>query len=244
MKKQLFSLFLCLLVLSLAILPVRAASSPVLDYAGLLNTTEVQVLSEWCTELQQEQDLEIVLLVVPNLMGKSAQSFADDFYDNNRYGPDGVLFLLDTGSRQWHISTSGTAVEALSDRDLSAIGEKVIPYFSEGRFYDGFCRFLDILPDYLTNDDGHGIHFLTALLAGAAVAAISVFIMRSTMNTGKPQRSAAAYEKDGSFRLHRHQDLFLYSNISKRPKPQNNGSHSSTHRSASGRSHGGRGGRF
>lgn len=243
MKKSVISLLFCFLLLSMMILPVRAASGPVQDYAGLLNSTEIQVLSEWCAELQSEQSLDVVLLVVPNLMGKSAQSFADDFYDNNRYGPDGVLFLLDTGSRQWHISTAGKANEALSGRDLEEIGKKVIPYFSENRFYDGFCRFLDILPDYLAVESLGGVNPGISVLTGAAIAGISVLVMVSTMNSSRKQRSAAVYEKEGSFHLSRHQDLFLYSNVSKRAKPRNNTS-GSIHRSASGRSHGGRGGRF
>ena len=49
---------------------------------------------------------------------------------------------------------------------------------------------------------------------------------------------------DNSYHLRTNQDLFLYSNISKRPKPKESSSGSSTHRSSSGRSHGGRGGSF
>lgn len=243
MKRKLTSLLLCLMLLAALALPVRAANSYAQDYAGLLNTTELQVLEEWCAELGAEQNIDVVLLVIPNLMGKSAQSFADDFYDNNRYGPDGVLLLLDIGSRQWHISTSGAVTDALSDRDLADIEERVIPYFSENRFYDGFCRFLDILPDHLTNSDGSGSFSLpVSLLAGAAIAAVALLVMRGTMNTKRPQRSAVSYEVEGTYQLRQHQDLFLYSTITKREKPKNNGS--STHRSSSGRSHGGRGGSF
>lgn len=245
MKKKIISFLFCILILSTIAFPVQAASSHVLDYAGLLNTTEIQLLSEKTSELQAETGLDVVLLVIPNLMGKSAQSFADDFYDNNRYGENGVLLLLDTGSRQWHISTSGTAINALSDGDLMEIEEKVISYFSQNRFYDGFCRFLDILPYYLTNSDGSSFSVFISLLIGALMAGIVLLVMRSTMNTKKSQRSAASYETEGSYRLRTNQDLFLYSNVTKRPRPQNNPSGgSSVHRSSSGRSHGGRGGRF
>lgn len=244
MKKKLISLLFCLLVFSSIVLPVRAASDPVQDFAGLLNTTEEEVLSDWCREIRSEHSQDVVLLAIPDLMGKSVQNFADDFFDNNRYGPDGVLFLVDMGSRQWHISTAGTAIELLSDRDLEKIEDAVIPYFSEGRFYDGFCRFLDILPDYLYNDDASGVNLLISLFAGAAIAGVSVLIMRSTMNSKQPQHSAQGYTVDNSWHLRQHQDLFLYSNISKRPRPKDNSSGSSVHRSSSGRSHGGRGGRF
>lgn len=246
MKRKLFSLILCLLILGSLVLPASAASSLVLDYAGLMTNIETQALEERSQQLRNSYGLDVVILTAPNLYGKSAQAFADDFYDNNGYSKDGVLFLIDKGSRQWYISTSGTAIELLSDRDLLQIEDSVIPYFSEGRYYDGFCRFQDMLPRLLHNNDGRsgGVNLFLSLILGAAIAGIAIMVMRSTMNTKRPQRSAGTYETDGSYHLRGHQDLFLYSNVSKRPRPQNNPSGSSTHRSSSGRSHGGRGGRF
>ena len=244
MKRKLFAFLLCVLLLSSGLLMVSAATSPVQDYANLMTSAERDDLLRQIQGIRQEHEMDVVILTVPSLMGKSAQAFADDFYENNRYSPDGVLFLIDMGSRQWHISTSGTAIEALSDRDLMTIEDRVIPYFSEGRYYDGFFRFLDILPDHLKNGSGSGFNLLISLLGGAAIAGICLLVMRSSMNTKKPQRSAENYMTDGSYQLRQHQDLFLYSNISKRPRPQNNSSGSSTHRSVSGTRHGGRGGRF
>ena len=242
--KKWISLLFCLLIFCSIVLPVRAASDPVQDFGGLLNTAEEEVLSDWCRKIQSEHSLDVVLLAIPDLMGKSAQNFADDFYDNNRYGPDGVLFLVDMGSRQWHISTAGTAIERLSDRDLEKIENAVIPYFSDGRFYDGFCRFLDILPDYLENDRNSGVNLLLSLIVGAAAAGAVVLIMCCTMNTQKSRHSAQGYTVDNSYQLRQHQDLFLYSSLSKRPRPKSNSSGNSVHRSSSGRSHGGRSGRF
>lgn len=244
MKKKVSSVFLLFVLVFAMVLPVQAKSSLVLDYANLMTSEEKATLESQAQALGSTYALDVVLLTVPSLMGNSAQDFADDFYDNNGYGQDGILFLLDMGSRQWHISTSGTAVDMLSDRDLMEIEERVIPSFSEGRFYTGFSRFLTILPNYLAVESNSGINVFSSLLIGAAISGIAILIMRSTMNTKKPQRSAVSYETDGSYHLRTHQDLFLYSNISKRPRPQNNSSGSSVHRSSSGRSHGGRGGRF
>ena len=246
MKRKLISIAICLLIFCSLILPASAAKVLVNDIASLMTSEETASLSLASEALREEYGLDVVILTIPNLMGKSAEAFADDFYDNNRYSDDGVLFLLDMGSRQWHISTAGTAIELLSDRDLMELEDKVIPYFSEGRYYEGFCRFQELLPRLLTNDQqsNSGINFFLSLLVGAGIAGIALLVMRSTMNTKKPQRSADNYQNDGSYHLRTHQDLFLYSNVTKRPRPQNNSSGSSTHRSSSGRSHGGRGGQF
>ena len=242
MKKKLFSILIALALILCLPLSVRAANAYIHDYAVLCSSTERMNLESRSQNIRSSYGLDVVILTAPDIFGKSAQKFADDFYDNNGYSSDGVLFLLDMGGRQWHISTSGRAIDALSDRDLATIESKVIPYFSEGRYYEGFLKFYEILPGLLESGSDAVFSFGISMLAGLAIAGIAILIMRSGMNTRRPQRSAANYENEGSYRLRTHQDLFLYSNISKTPRPQNNGS--STHGSSSGRSHGGRGGRF
>ena len=242
MKRKLAICFVCLLLAALMVLPVSAKSTRIQDFANLMTSEEDQYLEQWCNQFDIHYAMDIVILTVPSTIDFSPQDFADNFYENNGYADDGLIFLLDMGSRRWHISTSGTAIEALSDRDLEKIEQKVIPYFSEGRYFDGFCKFLEILPDYLEEDSGANL-FLAALI-GAGIAGIILLIMRSAMNTKRPQRSADTYEIDGSYHLNTHQDLFLYSRLSKREKPKETSSGSTTHRSSSGRSHGGRGGSF
>ena len=243
MKKKIVSLLLVLLLPVLLVLPVSAKSSQVLDYAILMSTEETVSLADRFSGFRDAYGLDIVILTVPNLMNTPIDQFADDFYDNNGYGEDGILFLLDMGSRQWYISTSGAAIDMLSDRDLEKIESKVVPFFSEGRYYDGFRKFLDILPGYLEAESEGGINLFLSLGIGALISGIVLLVMRGTMNTKNPQRSAEAYTVEGSCHLRLHQDLFLYSNVSKREKPKTN-SGSTTHRSSSGRSHGGRGGSF
>lgn len=242
MKRKLAISLSCLLLAVLMVLPVSAKSSRIQDFANLMTSEEDQYLDQWCNQFDIHYAMDIVILTVPSTLDFSPQDFADNFYENNGYADDGLIFLLDMGSRRWHISTSGTAIEALSDRDLEKIEQKVIPYFSEGNYFDGFCKFLEILPDYLDDDSGANL-FLAALI-GAGIAGIVLLIMRSAMNTRRPQRSADIYEIDGSYHLNTQQDLFLYSRLSKKEKPKENTSGSTTHRSSSGRSHGGRGGSF
>lgn len=244
MKKTITYLLLCLLLLTVLVLPVSAKSGQVLDYAVLMSTDEAVSLADHFSDFRNSYGLDIVILTVPNLMNTPIDAFADDFYDNNGYGEDGLLFLLDIDSRQWYISTSGRAIDMLSDGELDKIGEKVVPYFSKGQYYEGFDHFLDILPGYLDIDKEGGINLLLSLFAGAGIAGIALLVMRSTMNSKNPQRSAAAYTVENSYHLRQHLDLFLYSNVSKRAKPKNDSSDSSTHRASSGRTHGGRGGSF
>lgn len=242
--KKLFSILILLVFVSTLLLPVLAVGPYVSDNAGILTSACVQVLEEECLSFRDEYGMELAYLTVDSLGGRSAMNYADDYFERH-YGSDGILFLIAWAEREWYISTTGAAIQVLSDHDLMAIEEEIIPYISTGRFDDAFFHFQAILPDYLVNESDSGFSIMLSLLAGAAIAGIVILIMCSTMNTRRAQCSAANYETDGSYHLRQHQDLFLYSNVTKRPRPRNNSSGgSSIHRSSSGRSHGGRGGRF
>lgn len=203
-----------------------------------------------------------------------ADDYFDDYGYGLGPDASGVLFLLSMEQRDWYISTSGEAIYALTDYGIAQLGESAVPYFGEQAYYEGFLTFLDQLPAYFaayqagTPIDGradtsggfyhgqqetvvHGpksgkINLLWPLVIGLAVAGLTVGAMAGMMNTKQARWGASEYLKGDSFRLRRQQDLFLYSNVSKirRQEPPSNSGGSSVHTSASGRSHGGGGGKF
>ena len=190
----------------------------------------------------------------------------------------GILLLLDMETREWYMSTCGEAIYIFTDYGLDQLGQAIVSDLSYGYYYRAFTTWIQSLPQYVegyrsgTPVDGYvspdeyespygdeiiyqempiGIRiqpFPVGLVVGLIAAAIAVLIMRSSMNTAKLQKHAADYLKDGSFRLRQRSDMYLYSRVSKSPRPKNNTSHhgggSSVHRSSGGVRHGGRGGRF
>lgn len=283
MKRTLFSLLLCGMLLTVLVLNVSAASElqMVVDNAGLFSEAERSALEGKAQALRSEYEMDVVILTVDRLDGKKTQDYADDYYDDNGYGCgaeySGILFLLAMAERDWYISTYGDAIYAITDYGIQQLGETAVSYLSDGAYYDAFDAYLDALPSYLAafqngrpidgfadRSEGyyHGdresvVHYqeerapnlLISVVIGVIVAGVTVLIMCVTMNSKRPQRSAAGYLKAGSFRLRTHQDLFLYSNISKTRRQENNGGNrggggSSVHHSSGGRSHGGGGGKF
>ena len=265
--KKLFSILLCLLMLT--VLPLSAGAVPnyVVDLASLMTDDEIRVLEEKCASFYNEYGMELVFVTADSLDGKSARDYADDFYDQVVYGDDGILFLLAMEEREWYISTAGNAISALSDYDLMELGDEILPYLSAGRYHDAFYHFQSILPDFLKAESQAAggyqtgpqfpdhepeprVNLMLSIILGGVIAGVVLIVMASSMNTKRAQRGASSYQRQGSYRLTQHQDLFLYSNVSKRPRPQNTGGPgghrggSSVHRSSGGRSHGGRGGRF
>ena len=89
-----------------------------------------------------------------------------------------------------------------------------------------------------------------SMLRGAGNTLIIAFIIiqvwKKGMNTALVKTQAAAYLVPGSLSFKVKNDRFLYSTVTKTARPKNTGSGGSggVHRSSSGRSHGGRGGRY
>ncbi len=255
MKKFLSILLILLLLVSVAA-PAAAAGSRVVDDAQLLTLAEAQKLNEMAEKIAQLYSIDAVILTVQSLDGKTPQAFADDYFDHNGYGmgsdDSGVLLLLSMEKRDWYISTHARGYEAITNREVQSIGEKMLNDLSSGNYYDAFVIYLHCLEAEFEDYNAGGAepdfyHYmtrlLTALVIGAIIAAISLLIMRSKMNTAKQQSGASHYMAEGSYDLYRSRDIFLYSRTTKTARNQG-GSSGGTHRSSSGRSHGGGGGKF
>lgn len=254
MKRNVISLLLVLLILVGLSLNVSAVSdlALVVDNAGLLSTQEQAALEDKARSLGTEYGMDIVILTVDRLDGKRPQNYADDYYDYHGYGDNGILFLLAMEERDWYISTCGDAIYALTDYGIQKLGDTVIPYLSDGDYYNGFDAYLNALPYYLesfqsgapvdgyadySGDYYHGDqetivysqqkrspNILLSLVIGMVVAAAAVLIMRASMNTKRMQYSASDYMNPGSFHLRTQQDIFLYSNVTKVRRQENNNS--------------------
>ncbi len=116
----------------------------------------------------------------------------------------------------------------------------------------------DYYYDYDEYDEG-GFSFtyiVPAVIVGFIISLIMVSVMKSGMKTVRPASGATDYMVNGSLSLRSQSDRYLYSNTvrTRRDTSSHSSGHggsrggfsggSSMHRSSSGRSHGGRGGRF
>jgi len=262
MKKITSLLIIFLLVASLTVTAFAAGGSPkIIDNADVLSAAEEAKLETMALALVSEYDMDVVILIEDSIGLKNVTDYADDYFDYNGYGVgskhSGVLLLLDMDEREWAISTCGNTIDALTDYGQDQIMDKVLDYLGNDEYYDGFRTYLDLLDEHFeAYEKGEPIDqkrslfdivfdLFVALGIGAIVGGISITVMKSGMKTAKPQRGAQSYVKDGSFKLTKQRDMFLYSNTSRtRRQSSSSGGGSSTHRSSSGRSHGGSRGRF
>lgn len=243
-----FLLILCLII------PASASASLVIDNAGLLTGDQINALNQQLEGIRSAVGIDVVVLTENTIDGASPMKYADDYYDYNGYGSDGVLLLLDMDQRQWWISTCGSCMQSL---DADAIGEQFVSYLSDGAYYEGFSVFAKLVRasmeqpgEYYVNDDLQIVPKVTpwhkglgqGLIVGIVVGGIAVAIMAAGMRNVKPKHSASDYINTGGVQITCQEDRFLYQTVTKqaRPKSSSGGAHSGS----SGRSHGGGGGRF
>ena len=147
MKRKL--IFLVLILCLLLCLPGTALAGRgtlLYDYEGLLSGDEADYIAAALEDVSREYGMTIAILTVDSLDGKSAEEYADDFYDDNGLGEgedcDGLLLLVSMTERKWHISTTGYAIYAFPDYYLDSIGEDITPFLADGDCYSAFDAFI------------------------------------------------------------------------------------------------------
>lgn len=252
MKRKTLPLLLAVLLLLAWPTAVRASDpgAPlVVDNADLLSSSEDAALTAKAYQLKTAYHMDVVILTALSTDGQSPRHYAESYYDRNGYANDGILLLVSIEERDWYICTTGKAQDIFPNRVIDRLGDTFLSYLSGGDYGEGFHAFLDALPDYFARQDSttakHSIqplHIVICLLIGLSIGGIALLFMRSRMKTDRPQHSASEYLDRGSFRLNIAHDRYLYSHVTKTPKPDNNTS--GPHGGGHGGGHSGGGGKF
>ena len=154
MKKLTSILLVLLLLASLCVCAAATGSDTplIVDNVGVLTSEQVDGLTQTASDLRDLYEMDVVIVVVTDLDGKSAQDYADDYYDYNGYGVgddySGMLLLIATESRDWWISTCGEAIYVLTDYGIESIFSDFAGYLSVNDYYHAFETYLDCLPEY------------------------------------------------------------------------------------------------
>ena len=241
----------------------------VVDGADVLSQNEEYELQTKLNRISNEQMCDVVVVTIPGLNGKSAEAFADDYFDYNDYGfgelKSGILLLVSMAEREFHMTTHEFGVYAFTDDRLQNIQRRFIPYMSNGNWFLAFNSFADDCEEILTaanndsaytqiDDSGHssnsnwdfGVNSEFATFAGIVgffSSLVGFLIKKKQLKSVRKQAAANNYFVKNSLNLTNKDDIFLYTQVSRTPRANVN-SGSTTHTSSSGRSHGGSGGHF
>lgn len=258
MKRKLFTLMLILCLAVGLVLSAYAAPCHLVDDAGLLTGTEAAQLETELSRISDRHNVDIVIVTVDSTGGESPMDFADDYYDYNGYRADGILLLVSMGDNDWWVSTTGYGITAVTDAGLDYMSDQFVPYLSDEDFAQAFEKFAQLCDEFITQAktgdpyDSHNLpkepfSLVTNLLIAFGIGLVAAWIvtgsMKAKLKTVRRQAAADNYITPNSLHLTHSRDLFLYTHLDRREKPQSS-SGSSTHTSSSGTTHGGGGGKF
>ena len=152
MKKliSLFTAFCMFLILSLSAFAVE--SDYLIDNADLLTEDEEVLLLTQIEEVINNNGIDIIIHTTPDTDGKEVYEYADDFYDNGGYSSDGLIFVISMAERDYYTSTCGSLVDSLPDYAIDSLCKPVVPYLSDGEYYEAFSLYLKQIDNYLNGD--------------------------------------------------------------------------------------------
>lgn len=265
MNKRILTLVFAVLLCIVSAVPAFAADEETFYYIDQAEIVDDSLDAELFTKLEEiseRQQFDVAVVTLDTLDGATAEEMADYFYDYFEYGYgdtlDGALLLLARDERQWHISTAGYGITALTDYGIEYLGEQMTEDLADGDYYSAFNTYAELCDEFVTmakNGEPFDIDtapkapfnvaksLIISLGIGLVVALIVTMIMKGQLKSVRKQSAAADYEKPGSMMVTDSREYYLYSHVDREEKSDNDGG-SSTHTSSSGNTHGGGGGSF
>lgn len=238
----------------------------VFDNADIVSDEEESALETRIGDIEKAHKIDVVIATTDDLEDKTAQEYANDFYDNNGFKDDGILYLLDVKDRTYAISTKGMAIRLFPDYSLDDMTSNLTVYLPDEP-YSSMNSYLTSVEYYaeqgisdsqynIDTETGEvseynhintstifiyiGIALVIALICCGGVFAKYKLIFSQYKYPLKERSKIDLTEKS---------DIFLRENITTRHIESSSGgsgggSASSTHSSSSRSSHGGKSGSF
>ncbi len=257
MKKRIFAMIIAVVISLSMIMTVSAESVNisdvesaektlplVVDNADLLTDDEESKLTSKLNTITEEHNTNVVVLTVTDLEGKSAEAYADDYYDYNGYkeSDGGVLVLFkpgEDGERKLHITTHGTAIKEFSDSTIEDILYAMKDLLVAEDYYSAFNLYADKCDEALKPASVPLVWIPICLAIGFVLSLIISKIVASSLRPVRKQQNATNYVRKGSMIVTNGQDVFMYRNLKRTAIEKDDDT--STHTSSSGENHGGGG---
>lgn len=265
MKKRFLTLIMILILCaSLSVAAFATGEFPrVIDQADVLNDAEEEELLGILDELSERTQVDVAYILLDTVEGEEMQAAADELYEYCDYGfgeaHSGMLLLIAMEERAWQMSTEGFGMSALTENGLKRMENSIMPglkdgdYAAAGKAYAATAEKL-IQEAYAASEPVEANPVKTwvsrlaaSLVGGGLVGLIGTGGLRSSLKSVHKKTTAGDYVNRNSLRLRENREIFLFTTLDRRAKPQNNNSGSrpaGVHHSSSGRTHGGGGGHF
>jgi uncharacterized protein len=243
----------------------------VYDFADLFSEFEEEELYDSIREYIDEFNSDMVIVTINDNNKRSAQEYAQDFYDYNYFGKgdkyDGIIFLIDMDTREMWISTTGETqlmydnyrIERILDYCYNKISND--DYFGTASVFVSRASYYasqgkpSSADDYYIDENGDlvrkkSVNWILTIIVSLIIPSITLWVYISKHKGIKIAESADEYLIKKNCVAGKKIDSFLTTHTSKiytGSSSSSGGGRSggfSSSRGSSGRSHGGGGRRF
>ncbi len=169
----------------------RTDDGYVADMAMLLESDERELLDARLKDLSEKWGMDFIVVTTAQTNRKDSAEYADDYYEQNDYAKDSVLYLMDMDNGVVYISTYGAAAGYLPDSKLDEILDAGYDNAEKGNYYKGLEEMLDQTENCLASGKNTGKQVtIWEILIAIAGALLGGFVVRRPK---KEKREVYAY---------------------------------------------------
>ena len=239
--RKIRNVFLALVLCLAAVLPTVANadsfSARLVDDADLLTIVEEEVLCSKLDSISEKWQVDVVVVTANQLHGATPQDFSDTLYAGSEYRKDSILLLVSMEERDLIVTPYHGAQDSFTNAGCEYILDQIAEDMSSELYMLAFDEFAQLCDEFMNQAQTGEAYaqgnlpkgpfplvkrLLIAVAIGLVVALIVTGVMKSQLKSVHSQSAADTYVKSGSLNITHKQDLFLYRNVTRKPKPKGN----------------------
>jgi len=210
MKRKLSFIILFVFIAALLVIPVNAEEQldNVTDAANLLTVDELIELNDMCKAISDKYDCGVYAVTVDdykNYGDGTVYQVTYGIYHEYELGRgeahDGIIFLLSMEDRDFAMFVYGDGANyAFDEYGQIQLEERVIPYFGDDEWYDGFVEYANTCDEFLglaaegtPVREEPGMLILMSWAISFLIALIVCSILKAGMKNVYAKREAGSY---------------------------------------------------
>lgn len=201
------------------------------DKANLLTPEESRDILEKLESATAKSHYNIAIATTNDLGGMSVEDYSDNYFNtiirDQSETNDYVLLTVDIGSRKLNIgSNNPESNNNLTTDEREYIRDDITSDLTNGNYYNAFTKFISDSTTTIANIGKFPWTQKLGLSAaiGAIIAVIISLFLRKQLKSVEMKPNASDYIRDGSMNITKSNEYYLYSTVTKTPKPKNNSS--------------------
>lgn len=211
----------------------KKRDSLVYDEANILSSADEKKLLKKLEEVSNDIECELAFVTADSSNGKDIDDFAENLCNEFGFGfgnTDNYIVLIILKTRDYRFASNDFGSEIMdSSESYDNINNEVLKYLKTDEYYNAGICFADACKEAIEKYDntanGKKDFFslkwlIVSLIIGIIIGFIYTGILKSQLKTVHSKATANDYVIPGSMQLTQQNDIFLYANLKKIPKPK------------------------